>query len=75
MARKTYTEDEARELALLCSFIVSWNEYPGSVLTAFDDIHKIAKQFMDKYPSEFGWQDNSIDFESALYQHMKSYYE
>ena len=62
------SDEKAKELALLTSFIIKEDVLGGTLFQTFDKAYELAHKFIDQYPLDTQWgieieyEDTIIDF-------------
>jgi hypothetical protein len=66
---------EAKELSLICSYIILHDFLQGSIWTVFDKVYEIAEAFLEKYPLDtvWGFDDGIGDYEETLDEFTTNY--
>jgi hypothetical protein len=64
-------ESQAEDLALITCVIIKEELIGGTVWQDFTIAYELAKEFQKVYPADHDWQDEDVDFESAIVMFVK----
>lgn len=67
-------EKKNKDIALVTAIIVKEEYIHSSWVNSFDQAYLLAQGFVEKYPSDFNWEESDIDFESAIYEYVQLFF-
>ena len=69
---KNVSEEMAKELALICCFIMSNDMLNGTIMQTFDRAFVIAQRFVKKYPLDTKWGvDVDLEYEETIVEFVQ----
>jgi len=63
---KSITTANAKELALITSFIIRDDMLNGTVNQTFDKAYELAQEFILIHPEDKNWEDEELDFDEVI---------
>lgn len=72
--KKTYTEEETKELASITSYIIWSGLLRGTFSQTFDIAYEFALEFMEMYPPDTEWgceRDDTLEYDETIEAFVK----